>query len=291
MKINISSPEEIAKILKDAIGDIGNTTESRLDKGLESVSRQAFEKAKELAAAKLYTTKQQYIDALSLEQIGPNIFAVRLDASAAHIEKGYNSYDMKPGLLKNAKKRSKQGYRYRAIPMEQSSAPAKSSHPLHNRPVQYQGRVENGQMKLPMGATTQGSLSADFDALKKIGNRFAKGSLPSNFTGKAWTATPDPLNRNNAIFTMGNGQQYKANLGRAFNPMMSGLSNMRAPHESKPNKVRSAYLTFRMVSENPKQKNKWIHPGYNGAHILEQVQRWTEDNFAKMVESVLRDAA
>jgi len=291
VKINLSSPEEIAKILKDAIGDIATSADSGLDKSLESVSRQAFEKAKELAAARLNRTKQQYIDALSLEQLGPNIYAVRLDGSAAHIDRGFDSYDMKPGLLKNAKKRSKRGYRYRAIPMEQSGAPAKSAHPLNSRPVQFIGRNENGQMKLPMGSTTQGSLSSDFNALKKLGNRFAKDNLPQNFTGKAWTASQDPLNKNTAVFNLGNGQQFRANLNRPFNPMMAGLTNVRAQHENSPNKVRSAYITFRMVSEDPKHKGKWIHPGYNGAHILPDVQKFTEESFSRMVEAIFKDAA
>lgn len=293
MKLGISSPEDIGAALKDALSDFNVAFEQDIDQSMADVSRQAYEKAKELAAARLHRTKQQYIDALSLERIGPNVYAVKLDASAVHLEEGYPAFSMIPGLLhlnrgfsdlpqdvKGKIKMSKSGYRYRAIPMEPNGAAANPDHPLHNAQMRI-GKPDQ---------TTMGAFGAEFNALKKWANAVSKASGDRGVTGKAWTISRDPMNRHTAVATLASGQQFKKNMGRDWSEHLEGLTNIRAQHESNPNKVRSAYMTFRVVSEDPRYAGKWIHPGFAGAHILQDVQRWTEEAFSRMVDELFRKA-
>ena len=65
---------------------------------------------------------------------------------------------------------------------------------------------------------------------------------------------------------------------------MDGLKHVASKSAS--GKVKSAYMTFRIVSENPKFGSKWWNPGFKGVHIMEDVQRWTEEAFSRMVEEI-----
>jgi len=301
--IKISSPEGIINAIKSAISGLNSGVDGALDKQMAKVSKQAFEKAKEMAADRLNRTKQQYIDALSLEKVAPNVYVVRLDASAAHIEEGYGRYDMKPGLLglnssgpKPGVKTSKMGYKYRSIPFDNSDAPGRKNHPLHNTVIQKDRVPDNflgdpgrgpGSVN-PSQQSTMGEQAGFMSAIKKAGNKFA-GQTPQDFRGKAWSFQQNENNKHEGFINTWDGRQQRINLGRPIPANLNNLMNLRAPHENGGNKVRSAYVTFRTVSENPTQKGKWWHPGYEGAKIFPDLQRWTEDNFARMAEAVLRN--
>lgn len=81
-------------------------------------------KVKEMAQKELHSTRQRYIDALSFAEVSPGLWVVSLDESALWIENGLPSdFDMKPGLLKNAKM-SKDGVQYRVVPFNHSLPPS-----------------------------------------------------------------------------------------------------------------------------------------------------------------------
>ena len=63
--------------------------DAAIDAKMAIVSQQAFDKTKELASVRLHRTKQEYIDALTLERVSANVYVIRLDESAAHLEEGY----------------------------------------------------------------------------------------------------------------------------------------------------------------------------------------------------------
>ena len=174
---------------------------------------------------------------------------------------------------------SKEGYRYRVIPMDDhQSAPMKPSHPLNNAQMRI-GKPDQQSL---------GDFAAQFDALKKTANKMAKGRIPDGFKGRAWVANSDPLNKQYANIKFGDGSSERVNLGRNFNQHHEGLSNFRAPKENGGKGSRSAYVTFRVVSE--KQADKWWNPGFAGVHALDDVQKWTEDTFANMVDAIFSNA-
>jgi hypothetical protein len=53
--------------------------------------------------------------------------------------------------------------------------------------------------------------------------------------------------------------------------------------------MKSAYMTFRIVSEDPKYAQKWIHPGFAGIHAFKDVQRWAEDTLDRMITEIIKD--
>ena len=271
-----------------------------LDAQMAKVSTQAFEKAKELAAERLHRTKQQYIDSLTVQKVGPNVYVVRLDADAVHLEEGYGRYDMKPGLLglnsgtnKPGVKTSKKGYKYRVIPFDQSGGAAKKDSPLHNT-IMQKDRSPDALLGDPGRTgkeTKMGDFATQFNALKKRANDIAKHVLPQDFKGRAWTIEKDNFNSQKANVRFGNGQTMKMNMGQKIHENLFGLTNVRAPKEHGGKGVRSAYMTFRVVSENPAQAGKWWHPGFQGVHIIPDVQKWTEETFATIAEAIFRKAS
>ncbi len=293
MRVKVTAQDILGKQIAESLRNVNEALQNSVDRTLGDVAQQAFEKAKELADSRLYTTRQQYKNALDYQKIGRNIYAITLDASASHLEEGYDTFDMKPGLLHLGKsipkatggtkgiQVSKAGYRYRAIPFEHSNAPANPTHPLHNQPVQI-GKPQQ---------TTLGDLMKDAKRLKATADRMAQGYLPKNAQGKIWTALSDPLNRNRVAVRFQGGQQASFDLGKPIDSRLVGMVKMRReitnPKTGKTS-TKTAYMTFRMVSENPKYANKWIHPGFKGAKIFPDLQRWAESAFAKMVEEFLQ---
>lgn len=289
MKFKVSSAEDLGNALKQAMSEFNYAFEGEIDQSMAVVSQQAFEKAKDLAASRLVRTKQQYIDALTLEKLGDSVYAVRLDESAVHLEEGYDRFDMKPGLLhlgkelaggkKNGIRVSKEGYRYRAIAFEHGQAPAADSHPLNKAPVQI-GKPNQ---------TTMGNMAGDLKTLiKQAGwKNTAKDASGNAIMGKVGTIKINPLNTMKAIRTDSDGNKHLMDLKKPLDSRQVGITKFQFQVGKQ---VKSAYMTFRMVSENPSQQSKWWHPGYTGAKILDDVQRWTEEAFGRMVEDIFQKA-
>jgi hypothetical protein len=282
--------------LSDEISAIGGAVAQGINARVKKVAEDSRKKASMWADTRLSRTKQQYQNALSVKQVEPGVWAVILDADAAHLETGYGSFDMKPGLLHLGKdipgnsniKVSKSGFRYRAIPFDHSQAPANDEHPLHNAVVQ------KGQEQ----QTTMGSLADDLKmVLKQTGlNKTSRDANGNPIIGKVATVTPGKGFGDVIVKRFGpGGGSTKTDLDvvgetsipNILDPRLAGLTKYQfQPQGSK--KVRTAYVTFRIVSE--KQTGKWIHPGIDGARIFPDLAQWAERTLVEEIEKYLRDS-
>ena len=138
MKIKGSITENLASLLASEVSDIVQSTNSALNKSLRSLAEATMAKANEMASHKLNTTRQQYIDSLKIEKMGPNIYCVYLEDEAAHLEKGYDAFNMiKAGLARGPKsKMSSRGFRYVVIPFENKKNAAPGT-PAGDRQIQH----------------------------------------------------------------------------------------------------------------------------------------------------------
>jgi hypothetical protein len=109
--------------------DIKGITESiarDLYVGMANLARLTYNKAVEIASQRLHTTRQDYINALHLEEEAPGIFVVYLDPVMNHVEEGYPPFPMLPKLAQGPKSKvSKDGHRYVVIPLRQHTSPDK----------------------------------------------------------------------------------------------------------------------------------------------------------------------
>jgi len=95
-----------------------------LMKGVENLAAITHAKVVEMAAQELHTSREKFMENLGFEEISEGIWVVSVDEDAFWIEEGLkDGFDMKPGLLKNAKT-SKDGKRYKVVPFEHSQTPS-----------------------------------------------------------------------------------------------------------------------------------------------------------------------
>ena len=105
--------KEVSQDLKKSIGALANDTHNHI---------------KEEAQNKLHSFRDKYLESLSPpEQMDEYLWVITLNEKATWIEEGRKEpFDMKPGLLKNGKT-SKDGHRYRVVPMNQAKTPTQMS--------------------------------------------------------------------------------------------------------------------------------------------------------------------
>lgn len=317
MKFKVVPGDGLSQTLRSEIQSLANSINQRLDDSLATLAKQGEGKAKDWAATRLNSTRQQYESALNAVQIGPNKWAVTLDASAAHLEDGFPTFDMKPGLLnskaivksgKNAGqpwvRRSKDGFRYAIVPMDQSGGGRGAGKQSPDSQIQQQNPVTRGTSGnlqrdggKPEGLQTRGDLMSDMKSMiGKAGLRgITKDASGAPILGKVATVRANPSNPNSMTVNVTGQQSRTASMGTSLggrpnqvNPLLNGL--VKYQYEVKKRDggtmVKSAYMTFRVVSE--KQKSKWIHPGFMGVKIFDDLESWAQLTLPKLVEEALQ---
>lgn len=325
MKFKFDVDETLGKAILSEIDRVTGMVNRLAGKVMNEVAKDSVAKARDLAASRLHRTKHTYLNALSLDKQDTTVYVLVLDASARHLEEGYGPFDMKPGLLKykhgtdalvsynlarganadgtaardehgrrasfNGVRTSKDGYRYRAIPFEHTQSVASPSHPLHNAPIQ-KGQADE---------TTMGSLMAD---MKRLISRSGIGGITRSPDGtpaigkvasvRGVANDPNSIKVTHFGGQHGSGYSQIKNLGTSLggSPLsldswLSGLTKYQ--FKDKSGKVRAAYMTFRMVSENPKSQGKWIHPGFQpGVRIFDEVEAFAERELVRRLEELFR---
>lgn len=202
---------------------------------------------------KLKSNRQQYVDNLDLQKIessGNNeIWAVVLYKPAQYLEDGQPKHNMIEQLLgSNATvkkgsnvgqpwvKKGKNG-RYAAVPFE------------HSKP--------SSQMSL---------------AQNKIAD-YVKKELKSRGLDKTITKNGKPvLGKAASLDLVGRGSPQHE---KSWKPLLSGLTIYQREVKMKngKSKIMRDVLTFRMVSDSQKGKGLWDHPGREGLHAFEEVEK------------------
>lgn len=296
MNFKVSLQQEVIDNVKYAVGEITKAHMSAAQSFMKDLSYSVYAKAHELAAQKLHTTRQQYSDALYYDDKGGNEIIIGLHASAAHLEKGYDTFDMlKSGLLSGPNvKRSKEGHRYVRVPFENKQAPANPTHPMHNRPVQI------GQI----GETTRGDLSKDLKRLKRVFGISGQTKLPTGgpAQGPVWTIGRTP---GTPVWTMrdmfGDTRSMSITGGKPISKNLVGLTGIQYKAGRS---VRTGYMTWRTASEKTLQEwtqtkkgkagkmrqGTWIHPGFSGAHIFPELERFAKEALSLELRRLFQEA-
>jgi hypothetical protein len=211
----------------------------------------------QLARRNLQSSRDTYLNALKVNMTN-FVLVFELDEDdwlANAVEDGAPGWDMKKTHLKGPKvKTSKKGYKYRVIPMEKT----KGYKPGTEKGEAYQVKIE--------------------EALK---------SLPTLGVGAK------------KLQVMMGGKVRETQKINSLDPMLGGFyrtrefQNKEEFHAGK-KKPKWQYVMFRVMSENPSQKDKWLHPGVNPNYFLKQTESWIDANFPKildnMIEKELKDA-
>lgn len=259
MKFVVSVDKTLALAVAEAAGQINETTKAAVNEAVSQTAQDAYQQAKVYAMNRLDTTAMQYVNALEFTQVAPGVYSVGLREEAQHLEEGYGAFDMKPGLLKNAKKVSKLGFKYRSIPMEQK------------------GKGKPG--------TTRGDMLSDLKTLRKA---FGDKGITKDATGKAILGKTLVFNRSSvgrwSVSGAGAGQLPTQDLPQM--PIHENLAGVvKYQFQYKSGKVGSQFVVFRTVSENPNAKGKWKHPGFGGIKAFPDLEQWV----IRQLETKLRE--
>lgn len=238
----LSFTVDVSKILTEANAH-KNELRSDLESSFKKLALAADAKLKELAQKELGSGSRwtKFKNSMSFEELEKNFFCLTIDATGLWVEEGLpQNFDMKPGLLKNAKI-SKAGHKYKVIPFEHSRPPRQTNG--YGQNLIDRVKAELKERKLP------------FKTLEKHPNGVPKlGKLHS--------------------FNVNNGDSEIP--GKGNTPVLNGVTVYQRPNKVT-GKVERGIFTFRTVTDSPDQQDKWKHPGIKAEKFLEQVQKWAED--------------
>lgn len=259
------------KDILDACRDSEEEAKKALSKGVKDLAVAAETHLLELAKGELNPALFKVFQGdkkenIRLDTIDANTHVITLSGSAYWIEEGIEpGSDMKTDrwLFKSKKTRtSKEGYRYLVIPFEHSKAPSLQT-----------GYEKNLTDRVKFELKAQNRLRAKSD-LKKIPwmgietdeQGKPKEGLIHEFDFKGGKAkqhwTSDPLERLRVYQAVERDSDGKEKLAKNGKP-----------------KVTRSWMTFRTASENPKSKDKFIHPGYTGKKFMDKTADWAETEF------------
>jgi hypothetical protein len=187
---------------------------------------------------------------VGLDDVAPGIWVVSIDEEALWIEEGIEpNFDMKPGLLKNAKKTSKDGYKYQVIPFDQGKS--KTSATGYEFNLRERVRTALKKEKIPF---------------KKIEN--------------------DP-NGNPRLGLLHRINIRSEIPGKGNTPVLQGVSVYQTLTQT--GNVRRDIMTFRTVSGGPASAGKWFHPGYDAKKFLDRAQAWAENEWEQTILPMIMD--
>lgn len=240
---------------------------------LRDVTEAGMAKAQELAAQRLHSTRQKYIDALSIDDAGDGVFTLSLAPDAHYLEEGYSAFDqIKAGLARGPKSRTtKDGKRIVVVPFTHEKGAAEPEHSQNSVKVQIG--------KTPQA--TKGSLAAD---LKRLEGTFGVTGTQSGqngpASGKVWSMRKSNSGPQWTMKDMLGGSRTQTITN--INPLLSGVAKIQYADKEK---TRSAYVTWRTAVDGAGGKG-WQHPGYQGVHIMDEVEKWMADQFLRKINEI-----
>lgn len=223
--------------------------EKDLQKAVANLAAMTDAKVKEFASQDLKTSRQPFMDSLGFEEVAPGVWVISVDESGLWIEEGIEpNKDMKPALLAEGFKTSKEGHRYKAIHFDYGKAPSQ------------------------MTPSTQQLVAHLKQSLKKEKVPFKKIEREANGSPKVGKLHE---------FDFGNPSGRMGGPGKGNTPAFKNLSIYQSITAT--GNVRRDILTFRTVSSGPKSAGKWHHPGAEGKKFLDRALEWAMGEWEKTI--------
>jgi hypothetical protein len=243
-----------------AILDLDNNLEERINTALQKAAAdmavQAHAHIVESVQENLHSTREKYLDAMSLQQVGPDTWVIALDKKAMFIEEGLPpGFDMLPGLLNSKKAKMGKNGKYLIVPFEHNKAPSRAAR-------DSKSLTEAVKRELKSRNIPYGKLETDQAGKPKTG-------LLHSFDVK----TPKKTHQGPY---QGVGPIGKPKQGHTGKPLLHGVRVYQKEVKDKQGKssVKKAIMTFRIASESQIGKGMWTHPGIEQHHFFEEAMTW-----------------
>jgi hypothetical protein len=253
LKFNIKSSE----VLKNVKEKVKKKLEEDLKTVVKALGKGARQKAEQLAQQKLPGSLNEiYQDNLYMEEISENMVAVGIRQPASWIENGRKGGFMEE-LLKNAKT-SKDGNRYKVIPMKQKTSSS-----------------------APKGMASGDTLVGELKTFLR-----SQGVPHSKNRSLALDKNGSPRIGRIHSFDI-QGMRGKKKSAQKLSPNLQNISVFQNVN-AKTGKVERNVMSFRVISDKSKSQGKWNHPGRPGEKILQETYQWIQENWRQKVLPELR---
>jgi hypothetical protein len=233
---------------------------------VKDLAKGAYSHITEDAQKNLHSFREEYLKNLSPpELIDDLIWVITLDEKAEWIETGRpNSYDMKIGLLKKGKL-SKDGILYRVVPMNQAKMPSQMS----PRKANYeQGMVNMVRTELKKKGLPYRQIETTSAVGRKTGN---------TITDKPKVGALHRFDIKSGYFP-----------GQANTDQLHGINIYQTPSKKEGGGMKRSITTFRTVTSDESQQDKWIHPPVEARDFFEKARQWAEEEWnAKIFPAIL----
>ena len=238
---------------------------------LRDLSAQTHSHIVEQVQAKLHSTREKYLEALSFKQIDDDSWIINLDSKALWIEEGIEAnHEMIDDLLKSPKaKTGKDGSRYAVIPFEHKKNPTASTSSQKSLTDTIKGEFK--KRKIPYGKLE----------LDGAGNP-KKGLLHSFDIKNAPLKTAHSPGQ-------GKGPIGKPMQGPTGIPFLQGVRVYQKEVEGPDGKmkVQKSIVTFRIVSSKHKGTGRWTHPGLEAKKFLDDAYDWAVEQWEQKIKKDL----
>lgn len=238
----------------------------------QNLAAQVYGRIVEEAQAKLHSSRQQYLDALSLEEKSGE-YVITLDKSAVWIDDGMEAHEMIDQLIFGGTvrpKASKHGSFYKIIPFQINKAPSGMT---------------------PSGLAIR---AAAMSAMKKAGIPW--GKIEKGPTGQPLTGTLHKLNVMNAPIKtqegpgQGHGPIGDVRQGGGGAPFLQGLNIIQRKMGGRITTVGRQAMIWRVVSTIHKGSGRWRHPGTQGKKILDSAFEWAKQEWESKIKPEILSA-
>ena len=219
--------------------------------------------AVELAAERLHSRHQKYLDNLSFKE-EDGAFIVELAEDAIWIEEGLEPHNMIQDLLSSPKaKRTKDGSAYVIIPFDKSPGKGASSTPASQMDIVGAVKKVLKQNKIPWA-----NIERFENGQPKLGRLHTLNIMDQPIKTKEGPG-------------QGHGRIGEVRQGNTGIPFLKGLSVYQ--HDNGKGGITRSILTFRIASSKQMGSGKWDHPGLSPINIFPDTQEWCVDQIEKLI--------
>lgn len=256
---------DLTDIIK--LTDLKDQVEQAAKNAIRDLSAMSYGHLVEQVQNKLHSTREKYLEALSISQIDEQTWLINLDSKMVWLEDGMPQHEMIDDLLKSSKaKTSKSGSKYLAIPFQHNVKPTAST--SAQKSLTETIKAELSKRNIPYG-----DLEKD-----------AQGNVKKGLLHKIDIT-------NNPIKTAHAPGQGKGPIGSPFQgqtgiPFLKGIRIYQKDVKDKAGKTTTAkgIMTFRTVSSTQKGSGKWVYPEKEGKFFLDETASWALEQWDKKIK-------
>jgi hypothetical protein len=248
--------------LSDLSESVRAKVQRELSRAAGDLAAQTYAHIVEQVNEKLHSTREQYLEGLSIDKLAEGSWVVALDPKATWIEDGMERHEMIQQILSGGQpaRVAKDGTtRYKIIPFKINKAPTRLT--AAGRDLKNAAQSAMREQGMPWG-------------------KIEKDGEGNPIHGKLHKL--DVMNKPIKTFHgagQGHGPIGDVRQGLTGTPFLKGVNVFQNLVRGKTGRLytQKDVLTFRVISSKHMGTGRWIHPGVPARHFFDEAYRWSSN--------------